>query len=121
VIQSEDLRAAKAKSLQDRLKRAHAEIKSLTPEPGRGQHQYRDEESFKAALAAVIEKHKVAGLLEVEWEVEEQKERRLVGRGRAGVDRPRREIVKRPYVVKSVKRDKRRSPRPGADRVGACN
>jgi transposase len=107
VIQSEDLRAAQAKSLQDRLRRAHTEIKALTPEPGRGRHQYRDEESFKAALAAVIEKHKVAGLLEVEWEVEEQKETRLVGRGRAGVDRPRREIVKRRCVVKSVKRDRK--------------
>jgi len=107
VIQSEDLRAAQAKSFQDRLRRAHTEIKALTPEPGRGRHQYRDEESFKAALAAVIEKHKVAGLLEVEWEVEEQKETRLVGRGRAGVDRPRREIVKRRCVVKSVKRDRK--------------
>ena len=107
VIQSEDLRAAQAKSLRDRLQRAQAEIKALTPEPGRGRHQYREAESFTAALEAVLEKHKVVGLLEVEWEVEEQKEARLVGRGRAGLRRPRREIVTRRLKVKSVIRDRK--------------
>jgi transposase len=107
VIQSEDLRAAQSKSLQDRLRRAQAEIKALTPEPGRGRHQYHEEESFKAALAAVLEKHKVVGLLEVDWEVQEQKQIRCIGRGRAGADRPKREIVKRRCHVKSVRYDRK--------------
>ena len=107
VIQSEDLRAAQSKSLQDRLRRAQAEIKALTPEPGRGRHQYREEESFKAALAAVLEKHKIVGLLEVDWEVQERKQTRFVGRGRAGADRPKREIVTRRCQVKSVRYDRK--------------
>lgn len=102
VVQSEDLRAAQSKSLRDRLRRAQAEIKALTPEPKQGRHQYHDEESFKAALEAVVKKHKVAGLLDVSWEMEEQKQMRLIGRGRAGARRPAREMVTRRCQVKSV-------------------
>ena len=119
VIQSEDLRAAQAKSFQDRLRRAHTEIKALTPEPGRGRHQYRDEESFKAALAAVIEKYKVAGLLEVEWEVEEQRGRDRSG---AGVLTARGARLSSDVTWSRVSNaTKRRSSRPDADWVGACN
>jgi transposase len=107
VIQSEDLRAAQSKSLQDRLRRAQAEIKALTPQPRQGRHQYSDEESFKTALAAVIEKHKVAGLLEVDWEVEERKQTQFIGRGRAGADRPKREVITRRCQVKSVNLDRK--------------
>jgi transposase len=107
VIRSEELRALQSKSLEDRLQRAQGEIKALTPEPKQGRHQYRDQESFKAALSAVLEKHKVTGLLEVTWEVEEQKQTRLVGRGRAASEREKREIVARRCQVKSVKRNRK--------------
>lgn len=102
VVQSEDLRAAQAKSLRDRLRKAHAELKALTPEPRQGRRQYHDAESFKAALEAIINKHKVAGLIEVSWEMEEHKQKRLVGRGRAGARRREREIVTCRCQVKSV-------------------
>lgn len=102
VVQSEDLRAAQAKSLSDRLRKAQAEIKALTPEPRQGRRQYQDEESFKAALEAITSGHKVAGLLEVSWEIEEHKQKRLVGRGRAGAGRAEREIVTRRCQVTSV-------------------
>ncbi|MGH9854620.1 MAG: IS1634 family transposase, partial [Blastocatellia bacterium] len=102
VIQSEDLRAAQSKSLRDRLRRAQAQIKALTPEPRQGRRQYGEEENFKAALSAVIEKHKVAGLLDVNWEVEEHKQVKLIGRGRAGADRPKPEVVTRRCQVKSL-------------------
>lgn len=102
VVQSEDLRAAQAKSLRDRLRRAQAEIRALTPEPRQGRHQYHEEESFQAALAAILNKHKVAGLVEVSWEMEEHKQQRLVGRGRAGAGRAAREIVTRRCQVTRV-------------------
>src|SRR5262249_2495048 len=107
VIQSEELRAAQSKSLRDRLSRAQAEIKALTPEPKQGRRQDCDEEEFKAALRAVIEKHKVEGLLNVDWEVEEHKQVKLIGRGRAGDDRPKREVVRRRCQVKSVTWDRK--------------
>lgn len=102
VVQSEDLRAAQAKSLRDRLRRAQAELRALTPEPRQGCRQYHEEESFKAALEAVLKKHNVAGLLAVSWEMEEHKQKRLVGRGRAGAGRAEREIVTRRCQVTSV-------------------
>lgn len=102
VVQSEDLRAAQSKSLRDRLRKAQAEIRALTPEPRQGRRQYHDEESFKAALEAVLNKHKVGGLLDVSWEMEEQTQRRLVGRGRAGAGRAEREIVTQRCQVTSV-------------------
>lgn len=102
VVQSEDLRAAQAKSLRDRLRKAQVEIRALTPEPRQGRRQYHDEESFKAALEAVLNKHHVAGLIEVSWEMEEHQQKRLVGRGRAGAGRAEREIVTRRCQVTSV-------------------
>ena len=103
IVQSEDLRAAQSKSLLDRLRRAQTELRKLTPEPKQGRRQYRDEASFKADLEAVLLKHKVAGLLEVIGETQEFTQQRLIGRGRAGVDRPRRAIVTRQIRVTSVK------------------
>lgn len=105
VIQSDSLAQSQARLLENRLEKAQAEIEQLTPEPARGRRQYRDEEEFKAALDALIEKHKVAGLLEVEWEIETQTETRLVGRGRAGANRPTQQIIRQRCQVKSVKRD----------------
>lgn len=102
VVQSEDLRAAQAKSLRDRLRKAQAEIKALTPEPRQGRRQYHDEEIFKAALEAVLKKHNVAGLIEVSWEMEERKQKRLVGRGRSGAGRAEREVVSCRCQVTSV-------------------
>ena len=85
------------------LRRAQAEIRKLTPEPKQGRRQYSDEESFKADLEAIIQKHKVAGLLDVSWETQEFTQQRLIGRGRAGADRPSRAIVTRQIRVTSVK------------------
>jgi transposase len=102
IVQAEDLRAAQAKSLRDRLRRAREEIKALTPAPKQGRRQYSEEESFKAALEAVITKHQVAGLLEVSWEMEERREQRLIGRGRAGTGRASREVVHRRCQITEV-------------------
>lgn len=105
VIQSDSLAQSQSKLLEKRLERAQAEIEQLTPEPARGRRQYRDEESFKIALNATLEKHKVLGLLHVAWEMERKPQTRLVGRGRAGANRPTREIVTQRCQVKSVKRN----------------
>jgi transposase len=102
VVQSEDLRAAQAKALSDRLRKAQAESKALTPAPRQGRRQYQAEERFKAALAALINKHKGAGLLEVSGELEEHQQQRLVGRGRAGAGRAEREMVTRRCQVTSL-------------------
>lgn len=78
----------------------------MTPEPGRGRRQYRDEESLQAAVNQVIEKHRLAGLLEVAWRIEEQREMRFVGRGRGGAKRKQQEVITRRIQITSVKRQK---------------
>ncbi|MCA1606199.1 MAG: transposase [Acidobacteria bacterium] len=106
VMRSESLLKSQAGGLAKRLKNASQEVQDLTPEPGRGHRQYRDEESLQEAVNQVIEKHRVAGLLEVEWEIEEQRERRFVGRGRGGANRKHQEIITRRVQITSVKRKK---------------
>jgi transposase len=106
VIRSESLLQAQAAGLAKRLARGIHELKALTPEPGRGRRQYRDEESLQAAVNQVIEKHRLAGLLEVAWRIEEQREMRFVGRGRGGAKRQQQEVITRRIQITSVKRQK---------------
>ena len=105
VIQSDSLALSQANSLEKRLEKAIEEIARLTPAPGRGRRQYRDEESLKAAVGAILKKQKVEGLLEVDWQVEENREVRLVGRGRGGANRERRDFVTRRCQIESIVRD----------------
>ena len=52
----------------------------------------------------MLAKHKVAGLLGVRWEVQEQTVTRQVGRGRPGTPRPQRIEVRRRYQITAVER-----------------
>jgi len=106
IIRSEALLQSQASGLGKRLKHAIEELQKLTPEPGRGRRQYRDEESLQQAINQVIEKHRVAGLIEVEWQVEENREMRYVGRGRGGANRKQEAAITRRLQIKSVKRQK---------------
>jgi transposase len=104
VVQTNDLQTAQTKSLQDRVRRAEAELRALTPPPKQGRKQYADEASLQTAISAVLAKHQVAGLLGVRWEVQEQTVTRQVGRGRPGAQRPQRIEVKRRYQITAVER-----------------
>jgi transposase len=106
VIRSESLLKSQAAGLAKRLKSAIQELQALTPEPGRGRRQYRDEKSLQEAVNQVIEKHRVGDLLEVEWQIEEQREMRFVGRGRGGADRKQQETITQRIQITSVKRKK---------------
>ncbi len=105
VIRSDALAAQQAAGLNKRLERASEELLALTPEPGRGHRQLHDEESLRTAINQALAKHRVAGLLEVEWQVEERREMRYVGRGRGGANRRQQEIITRRCQVTIVKRD----------------
>jgi transposase len=104
VVQTKDLQTAQTKSLQDRVRRAEAEWRALTPPPKQARQQYQDEASLQTAISAVLAKHKVAGLLGVRWEVQEQTVTRQVGRGRPGAQRPQRVAVKRRSQITAVER-----------------
>jgi hypothetical protein len=106
VMRSESLLKSQAAGLAKRLARGIEELRALTPEPGRGRRQYRDEESLQEAVNQVIEKYGLFGLVEIAWQTEEQREMRYVGRGRGGANRKQQEVITRRVRITSVKRKK---------------
>jgi transposase len=105
VIRSLELAQRQAKQLDDRLCEAVAALRDLTPPVGRGHKQYREEEALSAAVAAVQEQHRVAGLLTVTWQREEQQQTRYRGSGRGGPGRPTYMTTKVRYVITEVQRN----------------
>jgi transposase len=83
VVRLETLLKQQAAGLAKRLKNAIQELLALTPEPGRGHRQIRDEESLRQSIEQTMAKHRVTGLLQVQWRVEERRQTRS-RRTRAG-------------------------------------
>jgi transposase len=107
VIQSNSLVEQQKAGLEKRLDRAKVELMKLTPKPKQGQRQYQDEESLLEAITKVMASHKVKGLLEVKWKLEQKSHYRFVGRGHHSADSPKQEVIKKRYVITSVKRDQK--------------
>jgi transposase len=105
VIRSVELAERQAKQMEERLQEAAAELPRLTPPIGRGHKQYREEEDLRAAVVAVLERHRVVGLLSVTWQREEQQQTRYRGSGRGGPGRPTYTTTKIRYVLTAVQRD----------------
>ena len=60
---------------------------------------------MQAAIARVVERYEVAGLLTALWERHETAVTRYVGRGRGGADRPTRTQVQGRYTITGVQRN----------------
>jgi transposase len=60
---------------------------------------------LQAAMAGVVERHEVVGLLTALWERHETAVTRYVGRGRGGADRPTRTQVQVRYAITGVQRN----------------
>lgn len=84
LIRSPSLATRQQASLATRLAAAQAALLALTPTPGRGKRQLREEAALEAAIAAVMERYDVAGLLSVRWEREEHGQTHYQGRGTRG-------------------------------------
>ena len=56
------------KGLNNRLERAEAALRALTPPPGRGRKQYTDEAPLQAAIDQILKRHNVKGLLDVTFQ-----------------------------------------------------
>jgi transposase len=107
VIQPQALAAKQSKALEERLRKAEAEVRALTPTVGRGQRQYRDERLLREAISAILEQHQVSGLLSVQWQREEKEEKRYKGRGRGGANRATQVLVKVRYQIERVEREEK--------------
>lgn len=105
VVRSDAYAARQQEHLAARLAAAEQTLKSLTPAPGRGKRQVREEGALSAAVTQVLKQHRVEGLLQVTWEREERVATSYIGRGRGGPERATREHRKVRYQITSVRRD----------------
>ena len=92
-------------TLDKQLAAAAAELWALTPAPGRGKRPLREEATLAAAIASVLARHAVTGLLTVQWERQQTTVTHYVGRGRGGPERPTRPEVHVRYVLTAVQRN----------------
>jgi transposase len=105
VVQSLALAERQAQHLEERLRHAVEELRGLTPPVGRGHRQQRQEEGLRAAVAAVLQQRQVEGLLEVQWQREEDVSEHYAGRGRGGPERKKVRETKVRYVITAVQRN----------------
>lgn len=104
VVRSPSLAHRQVEELERRLTKAEAAIWALTPAPGRGRRQHRDEAALSAAVAQTLAQADVPGLLDVRWRREEEVQVRYIGRGRGGARRPTRTDVRVRYAITRVER-----------------
>ena len=105
VVRSRALAQRPQATLAQRLAAAEAALRALTPAPGRGKRQICDEAAWHAAVASVLQRYDVGGLLHVMWERQETAVTRYGGRGRGRPERPTRTMVRVRYVIPGVQRD----------------
>jgi transposase len=105
VVRSLELAKRQARQLDERLGEAIVALRALTPPVGRGHKQYREEEPLRAAVAAILEQHRVEGLLTLTWQREEKQQTRYRGSGRGGPGRPTYTTTKVRYVITAVQRN----------------
>ena len=117
VIRSRELARSQSAALETRLSTAEEALRALTPPPGRGKRQITEEAALQEAVADVLTRQRVTGLLTITWEREEETVTHYVGRGRGGAQRPTRTEVKVRYVITQVERDEAAITRE-QDRLG---
>ena len=105
IVRSQSIAENQAWALECRLAKAEAAIRGLTPPPGRGKTQYSTGWELERAVAALLAKHDVEGLLEAEWTHEQTCQTRYVGRGRGGPNRPQKTEWTIRYQITEVRRN----------------
>ena len=68
LVHSEVYQQQQQRGLQQRLKTATEKIQALTPSPGRGKRQIRDESTLHQKVQAILKAHRVEGLLHFLYE-----------------------------------------------------
>jgi transposase len=105
LLRPEELHLRQRRQLHERLAKAEEALWRLTPQPGVGKKQIRDQAGMEQAAAGVLKEHRVEGLLRVSWERQESRQLKQVGPGRRGPGRATREVVKVRYQLTGVSRD----------------
>lgn len=104
VVHSCSYAAALERGLEQRLTTATAKLQALTPARGRGKRQICEEASLVAAAQAIVQAHRLEGLLTYTFERQVEQVVKFVGRGRGTADRPKQVIERVRYQITSVTR-----------------
>lgn len=91
--------------LEERLSKAQTALLALTPAVGPGKKQIKEEEKLSSAAEAILSKYRVTGLLTSRYERQAEQEIKLVGRGRAGVNRQSQVVEHVRYQITAVERN----------------
>jgi len=102
VTRSLALARAQETHLEQRLHRATEALYALTPAPGKGKRQIRQEALLHQAIQQTLERYRVQDLLTVEWEQETTTVTRHQGRGRPGAQRATTTETRVRYVIRKV-------------------
>ena len=94
LVRSAAFAQAAVRGLHQRLARARAELRALTPARGRGRKQFTEAGPLRAAAEAILQERDVVGLLRIQMRADV--ERRTL---RAYGDRPARTTERRRYVL----------------------
>jgi transposase len=104
IVQSYAYAKAQQQNLEKRFAKATVELLALTPPVGQGRRQIKEEKTLQARAEAILEKHKVTGLLIYRYTRESRQEEKCVGSGRNGPNRPRQVIEHVRYQITEVQR-----------------
>lgn len=104
VVHSRSYAAALERGLEQRLATATVKLQALTPARGRGKRQISAEAQLIGAAEAIVQAHRVEGLLTYTFERQAEQIVKFVGRGRGTADRPKRVIERVRYQITSVTR-----------------
>jgi transposase len=105
VVHSAAYAEVQQRGLEGRLARATAKLQALTPPRGRGKRQVQDEVTLTVAAEAILQAHKVQGLLTYTHERQVERQVTYVGRGRGGAERPQQVVERVRYAITAVTRN----------------
>jgi len=105
VIKSFQHAERQVKGLEKRLETAITKIEALTPARGRGKRQITEETQLLEAIETITKKHRVTGLITVEYEKETEQKIQDIGRGRGSKNRDSKIREKLRYQVTRVVRN----------------
>jgi transposase len=104
VVHSAAYAEMQQRGLEGRLARATSKLQALTPPRGRGKRQIQDEVALTVAAEAILQAHKVQGLLTYSYERQVERTVKYVGRGRGGTERPQQVVERVRYALTGVTR-----------------
>ena len=102
VVRSQVYAEVMTRGLERRLVTATAKLNALTPPRGRGKRQVKEEETLIEKANAILEKHRVEGLLSYTFERQVERQTKYVGRGRGSAERPKQVVERVRYQITAV-------------------